>query len=572
MTNNLNWLGGNCMRRRVLTVILITVMFSTMVLGGCTPQPKTEPETANRNSSSKEDIKDGKEDDKVTEPGTFPIVKEKVTLSALGRQAYNTSDLETNEFTKWYEDKTNVHIDWIQVPDKEATEKLNVLMAGGNYPEIILNGSFSNAQQLLYGQQGIFQPLNDLIEEYGFYVSKAFDEYETVKDDLILPDGNIYSLPIINDVYHGSAGQKMWIYMPWLEKLDLEMPTNTEEFYQVLKAFKTDDPNENGKKDEIPLAGAITGPQTGIDGFIMCAFIYNDMENRLIVEKGKIDAVYNKPEWREGLRYMHKLYKEELLAPESFTQDRDQFQQMGENPEVVLLGAASSLFPGVFTEVSLASPSGRWLEYKSVPPLKGPDGCQITRYSPVRGNSHFTITDKCKDPEIAFRWADGFYEEEVTLRNVEGRKGIEWDWAEEGEVGINGKTAIWKFLADERGDNVTWSQRCPSFRSSDFRLGEAVEPGVPHLEVILYEETKKNYMPYIPELDMLVPPLTFSEEQSAELVELQTTINDFVGEMIARFTTGDADIETDWDAYLKELEKMKIERYLEIYQEAYDSK
>ncbi len=77
------------------------------------------------------------------------------------------------------------------------------------------------------------------------------------KDLITAPDGNIYALPQVNECYHCMYQQRMWIYKPWLDKLGLKMPTTTDEFYEVLKAFKTKDPNGNGKADEIPLSGSI---------------------------------------------------------------------------------------------------------------------------------------------------------------------------------------------------------------------------------------------------------------------------------------------------------------------------
>jgi putative aldouronate transport system substrate-binding protein len=41
--------------------------------------------------------------------------------------------------------------------------------------------------------------------------------------------------------------------------------------------------------------------------------------------------------------------------------------------------------------------------------------------------------------------------------------------------------------------------------------------------------------------------------------------------MIARFITGDADINAGWADYLKTLDQMNLKRYLQIYQAAYDA-
>lgn len=46
-----------------------------------------------------------------------------------------------------------------------------------------------------------------------------------------------------------------YVNMYWLEKLGMEMPTNMDEFYEMLVRFKNEDPNGNGKPDEIPMIG-----------------------------------------------------------------------------------------------------------------------------------------------------------------------------------------------------------------------------------------------------------------------------------------------------------------------------
>ena len=89
---------------------------------------------------------------------------------------------------------------------------------------------------------------------------------------------------------------------------------------------------------------------------------------------------------------------------------------------------------------------------------------------------------------------------------------------------------------------------------------------------MLYKATKENYEPYRPSVDEVMPPLAFSAEQSNEMADLKKTIEDYVDEMVARFVTGDVEVEEYWDNYIQELENMNLQRYIEIYQEAYDEK
>ncbi|KAF9124994.1 hypothetical protein BGX30_000655 [Mortierella sp. GBA39] len=478
-----------------------------LLLAGCSTESGSKAAEPDRKASGT--------DIQLTAPGTYPLVQEKTTLKVMVRGNPLVENFETNEFTKWYEEKTNVHIEWEVVPEQSMQEKLNLVLASEDYPDVIMGLNISPSQQMIYGSQGAFLPLNDLIEKQGLQTKKMFQENPEIKSMITAIDGNIYALPEVNDCYHCSMSQKMWIYEPWLKKLNLKMPETTEDLYQVLKAFKEQDPNGNGKKDEIPLAITQKSWRSSIDAFLMNSFIYNPIYGsgykHMFVKEGKVDVGYNKPEWREGLRYIQKLYQEGLIAQESFTQDENQLIQLGENQNAVIMGASTGGHQGVFTQ--LLGDSGRWLEYKAVPPLKGPEG---KRFAAVDTTAltpgAFVITKKAKNPELAMRWADGLYEKEQTLRSVYGRPGQEWRDAEKGEIGINGKPA-------------------PTDVST-------------------------------------LPPLFLTNEQATEAADLAKTINDYVDEMIARFVIGDASLDQDWDSYVSQLDAMNLKRYLEIYQTA----
>ena len=459
----------------------------------------------------------------------------------------------------------------------DADQKKSILLASGDYPEVFINGLFTKAEQKIYGDMGVFLPLNDLIAEYGVNTRTVFGEYPLVEANAKLSDGSIYYLPDVNDCFHCSYRQRMWIYQPWLDQLGLEMPTTTEEFKEVLIAFRDRDPNGNGLRDEIPLSGNIKNRSSGVDGFLMNAFVYNPGNlgetalGRMYLEDGKITAAFAQPGFRDGLLYMSDLYNEGLIDPDAFTQDTAQYKQLGENPDTVLLGAAAAAHQGLFT--NFYGESGRWLEYKVVPPLEGPSGLRVARYYPVYGDVAWTITDKAQNPEAAFRLGDAFYLEDFALRNTYGREGIEWERAEPGEIGINGLPAIFKTLVDygQGSQTANWDQSGPLFRSRAFRLGQ-VSNGPQSLEVVLYEETKNKNEPYRVNLDAIIPPLAYSEEAATEVLELESALQGYVVEMIGRFTIGDADIETGWDDYLAELQNIGLPRYIELVQQAYDTR
>ncbi len=515
----------------------------------------------------------------VTPKGQFPVVEEPTTLSVLIRATNGTSDFEVNEFTQWLEEQTGIDLTFDVAPNntEEAQQKLNLVLASGQLPDVIINMPITLADQQTLADQGLIIPLDDLIAEYGDEFATVLSDMPQVKDANSLADGKMYSLPEINDCYHCSFAQKAWIYKPWLDALGLEVPTTTDELYTVLKAFKEQDPNGNGIADEVPWSASVAGGwQSQIDRFIMNAFVLNPTlsagTEHMYVEDGQVKAAFAQEGWKEGLKYLNKLYSEGLIDPESFTNDSTQLKGLGESADVPVLGFVQEGWPGMFLDWGGAS--GRSEEYVPIAPLKGPTGLQQTPENAYQaiGTGKYVITSAAENPAAAFRLADLMYSFEGTLRNAIGRPDQEWALSEEGAEGIDGSPAKYKVLVvyNEGEQAISWNQGAPNYRSAAFRLGQEYSPADP-LERLLYNWSKDLYAPY-GKPDMFMPPLVFTSEQSQRLGELNTAITTQVDQSYAAFVTGQADIESGWDSYLTELENLGLQDYLDIYQAAYDAK
>jgi len=418
-------------------------------------------------------------------------------------------------------------------------------------------------------------------DNYSIEFKQVYDAYPQVEDLITLLDGQIYGLPHINDCYHCSMSQKMWVYQPWLDKLGLDVPETTEEFYQMLKAFKEQDPNGNGRADEIPLSGTREingGWRSQLDSFIMNSFVYNDRvtvngARHLILEDGTVKAAFTEPGWQEGLKYLNKLYSEGLIDPQAFTNDSNQIRQLGENPDLPILGAVGAGWYGVFTQNG--GPSGRWMEYVPIAPLTGPDGMRQTPqtpFQPTGGQAAFVITSAAKNPEAAFRLADVFYGFDSTTRSVFGPEGEDWVRATDSDVSIAGGAAQYTVLNVWSGEehNRHWNQAAPTFRTNDYRMAQTYNPDDP-LERWLFEWTRDLMEPYGTN-DKAVPPLVFTEEQSKVFGEVFTSVYNTSDEWFANFVIGNADVEKDWDVYLQTLKDSGLDQLLDIYQTAYDAK
>src|SRR5690606_1896545 len=229
---------------------------------------------------------------------------------------------------------------------------------------------------------------------------------------------------------------------------------------------------------------------------------------------GQVSVSYNQDGWRQGTAYLAGIYAEGLMDPESFTQNNEQLLAKG-NAETPIIGSAPGGSWGVFVSWTADDPTQRWAEYALMPALEGPEGVRWSAYDPYLpyATGDFIITDKCQHPEIAFRWADGLYDLETTLRSVQGVPGVNWEWAQPGQIGSDGQQAIWSPLpAPEAPGEPTrnaWVQTGPSYRSARVRFGEAVrDPAL--LAYNLDTITKEVLEPYRQPAEMWIPPLSFT--------------------------------------------------------------
>ena len=181
-------------------------------------------------------------------------------------------DWETNEYVKWIEEVTNVDLSFELIPYDGRAEKLGLLLASGDYPDVFLSVGMTNQMISRYGvDEQMFLPLNDLIDQYGTFTKQIFEQYPGSENVITQLDGKIYSLPVVNECYHATVPTKFWMNQTWLDNLGLKQPTTLDELYNVLVAFRDQDANGNGDpSDEIPLAGDYSdGWYTNPERFIM---------------------------------------------------------------------------------------------------------------------------------------------------------------------------------------------------------------------------------------------------------------------------------------------------------------
>lgn len=509
--------------------------------------------------------------------GEFPVVSEPTVLRILLANSEQVSDFNDNAFTQWMEEKTGIDLQIEVVNFQDAQTKLNLVLASGDLPDIIMGFPMTSSLLAQQGSQGVFVPLNDLMATYGYETKRIFETERPHLLPLITsPDGSIYGLPEINECFHCFLSQKMWVYQPWLETLGLAVPTTTAEFEAMLVAFKTQDPNGNGIADEVAFSGSaegLGGWHNSVDQFLMNSFVFYDriQHDRLLLIDGQVQAAYAQPGYREGLRYLNSLYAQGLIDPNALIQDNAALLQLGSQMEPHLLGAVTGGWMGTYTEPKTVAQGGEMDKWIAIPPLLGPDGVQTAGYAPWGFNvGRFVVTSAAQHPEVAFRLADLMYSYEGTMRNTFGVPEVDWIIPPDGELGINGEQAAYRTLANwgEGMTNSAWRQTGMTYRTSDFRLSQSAQDQF--VEVPLFVASNAM-LPYAPAIDTLIPPLTFEGDAASEVTEIQLAVKTYVDEMLVRFITGDANVDAEWDSYLATLDSQGLSRLLELTQAAYNT-
>jgi putative aldouronate transport system substrate-binding protein len=361
------------------------------------------------------------------------------------------------------------------------------------------------------------------------------------------------------------------------------MPATTEEFYETLVAFRDRDPNGNGRQDEIPFIGRFGGWKTEPFLPFINAFVYHPYANNnndyLAATNGKLWMPYATEEYREGLRYLSRLYGEGLISPVVYTLGSDEEVRglvsygPGEDNRV---GYAGIYCSQAFTEGTPATQ-----DYVVMPPLKGPGGVQ---YNPMGSLlSGFAqkafITRDCAYPEAAFRLIDFLSDPEVGKIGGLGEEGYNWERVDGVKEG----------LTDRWGFPSMYRQLIQAFNNPNNTKNWKVElrsayqdanGNNPYADVFDFSDTPINrrYALLIEypkvlggyDVDEVVPPLIFTAAEMDQIREIRTNLELYRSESQALFITGQLNLDRDWNNYLAQLDRIGLKTFLDVAQKAYD--
>ena len=505
---------------------------------------------------------------------TFPL-KEKETITGL--ISYPTAsepDPNKRAIFERLEQKTNVHVDWTAIPSDQWGDKIALQMV--NYKtlqDFVFSGGFSDSNLLKYADQGVIIPLEDYIEKDMPNLKKVFEKYPEYKTMVTATDGHIYSLPWIEQLGEGktaiqTVGGMSYINKKWLDFLKLEVPTDIESFENVLQQFK-DHASEiqaefNIEGSIIPMSCIVNNgdqdPAILINGFGE-GYGDADKDRHIAVTKDKkVISAATQEGYKEGIKWLHKLYAKGLIDPECFTQEWSTYVSKGK----------SGRYGVCFTwDIANIDNLKDWVP---LPALTA----DIRNITPQNGSftsgfdrGRCVVTALAKHPALVCGWLDQMYAPIQSPQN---------NW---GTYGEKDKFNIFVMSTNSKGEPML--KHAPLGDVSPVEVREAQSVGGPlailneYYNVYVTVPDDAQYRLdwikdiYTPDMNTkYVYPNVFMSQKDTEeisnlLADIKAEINTKKSDWIMNGMSDE-----DWNEYIKKLDAYGLQRFLEIYQSYLD--
>lgn len=457
-------------------------------------------------------------------------------------------DLSETFFGKKLMEVTDTTIQYQHPAQGQQDEKFNILVAGGQLPDIIEYGWSSyvgGASAAL--DNGIIQEI-DLEKDapnLAAYIKAHPEMDKMIKTD----DGRYYGFPFIQGDEYLLTSAGPIIRKDWLDELGLQVPETIDEWTNVLTQFK------QKKSSGAPLCinqKSLTTSSLFVGAYDTCDGLY--------VRDGKI--IYGPMEngYKEFLTQMNKWYKDGLLDSDYATLDTNIMQSN------ILNGVCGATYGscggGIGKWMAAATESGYDLAGAKYPVLNKGDKPQFGSYAfPVAGR-FAVITKDAKNKEKCAKLLDYGYSDEGHMLFNFGIEGESYEM-------IDGYPTYTDEIT-KNADGLSMSVSLARYALSEYRG--------PFVQDRRYMEQYANLPQQKEALDNWIdtnmsehalPNITLSAEAQSELSTIKENIETYKSEMQTKFIMGVEPL-SEFDNYVENLNKRGVDKLIQFYQEAYD--
>jgi len=458
-----------------------------------------------------------------------------------------------NLFFERMEQRTGIQLELLQYTSAPswAAAKADMLSGAAELPDALFKAALTTQETQTWYEAGKLIDLRPYLAEHAPNLWALLQSHPEWMAAITLPDGAIVALPYIDDLQFNNA---MWINQQWLKRLNLQTPTTAEELTAVLRAFRDNDMNGNGKDDdEVPLTFSSLWDLR----FLAHAFGLNANDYYITMdETGKVSEILTTDANRRFLEWLNLLWEEELIDHDGFSSIRALNGTTDQKAEIIY-GVMFSSTPAELVPVTAIE------QYELLEPLMH-EGKQVYRDLTgdlIRGT--FAITSTCKDPAALLAWVDYLYTEEGFILAEAGMEGEEFDWNDDG-------TWLWVDSSEMLSQST--------LPHATLRSGTAM-PGVTSIsfQQKLDDAATQRVISALARLraiDTLPYPMVWlTQEQENRVNELALQIASYAELQMVWFVAGDVELTDDsWSAFCQTVRELGVDEMVSIWQAAADAR
>lgn len=313
--------------------------------------------------------------------------------------------------------------------NEDETAQLDLMRAMGTLPDLF----FSSGRPAELNEPG-------RLADWTPYLPLMSDFMEVLGADAELQllgqqDDQQLALISVNQFLSGHRSITV-IREDWLEALGLEIPTTTEEFYEVMRAFTFNDPDGNGVDDTYGVVGLVgSDVYTGFPSFYGA---FNALSTWAIRDS-QLVFVPATDERRQALEYIARLHQEGLIYPTEnwFSQTTEEYRTARDSGRAgVIVTDFCSMFCAANYGTILET-SGEGARFVVIDPPMGPNGDQIVSLA-QEAVTYWVMpqsaVDQGKGEMVArfLNWiaGDGY------LPTFFGEEGVNWAYNAEGNIDV----------------------------------------------------------------------------------------------------------------------------------------
>lgn len=560
--------------KKVLSLLLVLAVLIAL-LAGCsgetqqTEEPSSAPETSEVQESQAPaeaaPAEDEAQEPQVEEEAVQPVkygFDEPTTYSlwmALSNAANTYISDPATELTIFREltDRLNISFDITSVNSDAFTELFNIMIASGDYCDIISQMNTYSAGYDDAIENEVIRDIHDLVKEYApNYWAKLTEDPNTYLSQ-VTDKGNLATLAIfLNDA---SARSQQWGLITngdWYDEFGMDIATTVDEFHEYLvKAHDT-----HGAQFSIAAEG--------VEASLLSA--YNIAAGAYVVD-GKVLYGYQQPEMFEYFQLINDWYHEGIIETEFYNGATDTGAR--------LAGTADGTFSAwggtaeVSVNVAKFDAEGHHTKIAGTPYLKFEDSDEIHTLDNI------SYVFQNGSAAWAFR-ADMPDEDVIGLLSV-----VEYMFTDEGNLLFNYGVEGEGFVYDENGEPVFSDLVLDNPEKLMFNAASYIYashnsttfiPAVMDLEKSFVNFTDEQWQcldvftTMGDDLYTLPRAVTFTTEESERYNLHSTDVSTYIEETIIDWIVGEAVTEAQWDEFQQRLVDLGIEEMMEVQQSAYD--